>query len=93
MTRSFILPQARQTDLKDLPPSSPQQIRAMAQAAGLSLPEPLMEELCNAFPPFEAMVRRLPRARDRFDEPAHTIDVARVAALEDDSESTERGKS
>ena len=55
----------------------------MARAAGLDLPEKLMEELCDAYPAFEAMVRRLPRARSRFDEPAHTADVARLASLND----------
>jgi hypothetical protein len=57
--------------LKDLPPSTPQEIQRMAAQAGLKLPPAIMEELCKSYPAFEAMVRRLPRARLRFDEPAH----------------------
>jgi hypothetical protein len=45
----------------------------MAKAAGLDLPPAILEELCASFPAFEAMVRRLPRARSRFDEPAHHV--------------------
>jgi hypothetical protein len=52
----------------------------MARAAGLHLPDKLMEELCDAYPAFEAMVRRLPRARLRSDEPAHTADVGRLGS-------------
>ncbi|CAN0435426.1 unnamed protein product, partial [Phaeothamnion confervicola] len=54
-----------------LPPSTPEDIRRMARQAGLQFPEPIMKELCESYPAFEAMVRRLPRARARFDEPAH----------------------
>jgi len=55
----------------------------MAKVAGLELPEPIMDELCKSYPAFEAMVRRLPRARDCFDEPAHhVVDAARISALE-----------
>jgi hypothetical protein len=55
----------------------------MAKLAGLQLPDELMDELCNSYPAFEAMVRRLPRARDRFDEPAHqAVEIERIAALE-----------
>jgi len=32
-----------------------------------------MQELCVSYPSFEAMVRRLPRSRNRFDEPAHHL--------------------
>lgn len=81
MTKSFVIPgQAAQT-LATLKPSTREEIRDMARAAGLELPEKLMEELCDAYPAFEAMVRRLPRARLRGDEPAHTADVARLAFL------------
>jgi hypothetical protein len=42
-----------------------------------------MDELCKSYPAFEAMVRRLPRGRDRFDEPAHQIvESERIAALD-----------
>lgn len=80
MTKSFVRPADHAPQLCELPPSSREQIREMARAAGLNLPEELMEELCDAYPAFEAMVRRLPRARPRFDEPAHTADVARLAS-------------
>ena len=83
MTRSFVKPAEGTRTLAQLPPSTREDIRKMARAAGLNLPDKLMEELCDAYPAFEAMVRRLPRARDRFDEPAHTADVARLARLDD----------
>ena len=83
MTRSFVKPADGMQTLTELPPSTREDIRNMARAAGLNLPDKLMEELCDAYPAFEAMVRRLPRARARFDEPAHTADVTRLARLED----------
>ena len=83
MTRSFVIPDAGTQTLKDLPPSTPGEIRRMAKLAGLQLPAAIMEELCKSYPAFEAMVRRLPRVRDRFDEPAHqAVDIERIAALE-----------
>ena len=78
MTRSFVKPDAASQTLSTLPPSSREDIRRMAGAAGLDLPEKLMEELCDSYPAFEAMVRRLPRARARSDEPAHVADVGRL---------------
>jgi hypothetical protein len=83
MTKSFVRPNPGAQTLAKLPPSSREDIRKLARAAGLDLPEKLMEELCDAYPAFEAMVRRLPRARPRADEPAHTADVARLASLND----------
>jgi hypothetical protein len=83
MTKSFVRPADTAPMLSELPPSSREDIRKMARAAGLDLPEQLMEELCDAYPAFEAMVRRLPRARPRFDEPAHTVDVARLASAKE----------
>ncbi len=83
MTRSFVRPDPGSQTLKDLPPSSPEEIRRLAKLAGLKLPDPIMDELCKSYPAFEAMVRRLPRARDRFDDPAHhVVEVERIAALE-----------
>jgi hypothetical protein len=42
-----------------------------------------MDELCKSYPAFEAMVRRLPRARDPFDDPAHhVVDATRISALD-----------
>jgi hypothetical protein len=85
MTRSFIRPDSSAQTLKDLPPSSPDEIRRMAKLAGLDLPDEIMDELCKSSPAFEAMVRRLPRARDRFDEPAHHVaGIDRISALEKD---------
>jgi len=81
MTISFVRPSQAAPTLADLPPSTPEDIRRMARQAGLDLPEPLMDDLVAAYPAFEAMVRRLPRRRDRYDEPAHTADVARLAAM------------
>ena len=65
------------TDLSHLPPSTPDEIRAMARRAGLELPEPLMQQFIAAWPAFEAMVRRIPRNLDRAAEPAHTYRPAR----------------
>jgi hypothetical protein len=73
MTRSFVRPDPGAQTLKNLPPSSRVEIQRMAKAAGLDLPPPILEELCVSYPAFEAMVRRLPRARSRFDEPAHHV--------------------
>ncbi len=82
MKRTFVLPDPGPQTLKDLPPSSPAEIRRMAKLAGLQLPDEIMDELCKSYPAFEAMVRRLPRARGRFDEPAHhVIGIERIAAL------------
>jgi hypothetical protein len=72
MIRSFVKPSPPQT-LKDLPASTPDDIRQLARLAGLNLPPPIMDELCKSYPAFEAMVRRLPRARPRFDDPAHHL--------------------
>ena len=83
MTKSFVRPVPGAQTLASLPPSSREDIRNMARAAGLVLPEKLMEELCDSYPAFEAMVRRLPRMRPRSDEPAHIADVARLASLKD----------
>lgn len=83
MTRSFVLPEPGAKTLEPLPPSSREDIMRMAKQAGLDLPPALMEELCVSYPAFEAMVRRLPRMRARFDEPAHhLVDAARVKALD-----------
>jgi len=84
--RSFVEPGPGQRTLEGLPPSTRQDIERMAKQAGLSLDAALMDELCTSYPAFEAMVRRLPRARDRFDEPAHhLVAPTRVGALEPDS--------
>ena len=83
MMRSFVQPDPSAQTLKELPPSSPDEIRRMAKLAGLDLPDEIMDELCKSYPAFEAMVRRLPRARARFDEPAHHVaGSGRIAALE-----------
>ena len=76
--KSFIRKSDAEQTLKDLRPSTREEIRELARAAGLNLPDKLMEELCDAYPAFEAMVRRLPRRRPRSDEPAHVADVERM---------------
>jgi hypothetical protein len=81
MTRSFVEAAKGEQTLAERPASTREDIRNMARAAGLDLPERLMEELCDAYPAFEAMVRRLPRHRAHFDEPAHTADVARLSRI------------
>ena len=81
--RSFVQDGGGTATLAALPASTPEEIVRMAGAAGLDLPPALMQELCTAWPAFEAMVRRLPRDRARFDEPAHhALAPARVAALD-----------
>jgi hypothetical protein len=83
MTRSFVVRDPGAQTLKELSPSSREGIERMARTAGLDLPPALMDELCASYPAFEAMVRRLPRARSRFDEPAHhVVDADRIGALE-----------
>ena len=79
---SFVAEQPGAQTLRDLPPSTAEDIRRMAAAAGLDLPSDIMRELCASFPAFEAMVRRLPRARHRWDEPAHhMVAHGRLAGL------------
>jgi len=73
MTRSFVQPGPGAQTLKDLPPSSPEQIRQLAKLAGLDLPPSIMDELIASYPAFEAMVRRLPRALPKSSEPAHHV--------------------
>jgi hypothetical protein len=67
----------RRTDLSHLPPSTPGEIRAMARNAGLDLPDELMREFIEAWPAYEAMIRRIPRSRSYAEEPAHTFRPAR----------------
>ena len=69
----------RRTDLGHLPPSTPDEIRAMVRNAGLDLPEDLMQQFIAAWPGYEAMVRRIPRSRAYAEEPAHGFRPARVA--------------
>ena len=81
MTRSYVLPEPGAQTLNELPPSTPEDIKRMAERAGLHLPDAILDELCKSYPAFEAMVRRLPRARVRFDEPAHhCVDSWRISA-------------
>jgi hypothetical protein len=68
------------TDLSHLPPSTPDEIRAMVRNAGLDLPDELMAQFIAAWPAYEAMVRRIPRSRAYAEEPAHTFRPARVSA-------------
>ena len=69
----------RRTDLTHLPPSSPEQIRAMVRQAGLDLPDELMQQFIAAWPAYEAMIRRIPRSRSYAEEPAHSFRPARFS--------------
>ena len=69
----------KRTDLSHLPPSTPDEIRAMVRRAGLDLPEELIQQFIAAWPAYEAMVRRIPRCRAYAEEPAHSFRPARVA--------------
>jgi hypothetical protein len=69
---------AMSTDLSHLPPSTPDEIRALTRNAGLDLPEELMQQFIAVWPAFEAMVRRIPRGLDRAAEPAHSYRPLRI---------------
>jgi hypothetical protein len=60
-------------DLRDLPPATADEIRALTRRAGLDLPEDLLQQLIAAWPAYEAMVRRIPRGRLYATEPAHSF--------------------
>jgi hypothetical protein len=79
MTSDENLSSGRRTDLSHLPPSTPDEIRAMVRNAGLDLPEELMRQFIAAWPAYEAMVRRIPRGRAYAEEPAHIFRPARVS--------------
>jgi len=66
------------TDLSHLPTSTPDEIRAMTRRAGLDLPEELMRQFIEAWPNYEAMVRRIPRSRAYAEEPAHIFRPTRL---------------
>ena len=68
------------TDLSHLPPSTPDEIRAMVRQAGLDLPDELMRQFIDAWPTYEAMIRRIPRSRTYAEEPAHSFRPARSMA-------------
>ena len=65
-------------DLSHLPASSPEEIRAMVERAGLQLPEELLQQFIAAWPNYEAMVRRIPRRRAYAEEPAHIFRPGRL---------------
>ena len=67
------------TDLSRLPPSTPEEIRAMVRNAGIDLPDELMQQFIAAWPTYEAMIRRIPRRRAYAEEPAHAFRPARIA--------------
>lgn len=69
----------QRNDLSHLPPSTPDEIRAMLKNAGIALPDELMQQFVAAWPSYEAMVRRIPRCRAYSEEPAHTYRPARLA--------------
>ena len=65
-------------DLTHLPPSTPDEVRAMLRNAGIELPEELMQQFLAAWPSYEAMLRRIPRSRGYAEEPAHSYRPARI---------------
>jgi hypothetical protein len=65
------------TDLSDLPPATPEEIRLLLRRAGLDLPEDLLQQFLAAWPNYEAMVRRIPRSRPYNEEPAHSFRPSR----------------
>ena len=69
----------QKSDLSHLPPSSPEEIRAMVRQAGLDLSEVLMQQFIAAWPNYEAMIRRIPRSRSYAEEPAHIFRPARFS--------------
>jgi hypothetical protein len=68
------------SDLTHLPPSTPEEIRAMLRNAGLDLPEELLEQFIAAWPNYEAMIRRIPRSRSYAEEPAHSFRPGRFSS-------------
>jgi predicted metal-dependent peptidase len=68
----------QRTDLTHLPPSSPEEIRAMLAKAGIELPEELLRQFAAAWPDYEAMIRRIPRRRGYAEEPAHSYRPQRL---------------
>ena len=68
------------SDLTHLPPSTPEEIRAMLRNAGLDLPEDLLQQFIAAWPNYEAMVRRIPRSRSYAEEPAHSFRPGRFSS-------------
>lgn len=71
------------SDLSHLPPSTPEEIRAMVKQAGLDLPEELMAQFIAAWPSYEAMIRRIPRRRSYAEEPAHVFRPERLTPTGD----------
>ncbi len=69
----------KRNDLSHLPPSTPEEIRAMVQKAGLDLPDDLMTQFIAAWPAYEAMTRRIPRHRSYAEEPAHSFRPGRLS--------------
>jgi hypothetical protein len=69
----------KRSDLSHLPPSTPDEIRAMARNAGLDLPDELMTQFIAAWPNYEAMIRRIPRSRSYAEEPAHVFRAGRLS--------------
>jgi hypothetical protein len=67
-------------NLSRLPPSTPDDIRALVKRAGLDLPEELLQQFIAAWPAYEEMVRRIPRSRAYAEEPAHIFRPTRLAS-------------
>jgi hypothetical protein len=54
-----------------------EEILLMAKFAGLDLPAEFHDDLMHAHARLQEMLERLPRDRDRGDEPAHIFDPLR----------------
>jgi hypothetical protein len=65
-------------DLSHLPPSTPDEIRAMVKRAGLDLSEEHLHQFIAVWPGFEAMVRRVPRHQGYEAEPAVILRPSRI---------------
>lgn len=58
----------------DREPASREEIVVLARNAGLDLAPQYFDELVEAYCDVEQMLHRIPRGRDRADEPAHIFD-------------------
>ena len=65
-------------DLTRLRPSTPDEIRALLQNAGIELSDALLAQFVAAWPGYEAMVRRIPRNRGYAAEPGHMFRPGRL---------------
>ena len=65
------------------PPATREEIAQMAKRAGLDLSPQHFDALCDAWAKVATLAARIPRARPRADEPAHTF-ISRRVKRDDD---------